>query len=93
MNTHTRNMNTNNNISTIKNKMYISVYEKNNKMIDNLDNIFSTIIKKRLDNIRNNIDMTKSNFELIKNNEYNMLLIHKRKQITNIDDIYDGIYE
>ena len=82
-----------NNISTIKNKMYISVYEKNNKMIDNLDNIFSTIIKKRLDNIRNNIDMTKSNFELIKNNEYNMLLIHKRKQITNIDDIYDGIYD
>ena len=82
-----------NNLSTIKNKMYISVYEKNNKMIDNLDNIFSTIIQKRLDNIHTNIDMTKSNFELIKNNEYNMLLIHKRRQITNIDDIYDGIYD
>ena len=75
----------------IKNKVEIN--NVNNNTINKLDNIFNTIIHKKIDNIHNNIDKIKSNFELIKNNKYNALLIRKNKQINNIDDIKNGIYD
>jgi exodeoxyribonuclease VII large subunit len=86
---------TKSNFYSIKKKMYMIIYEKNNKLIDNLDNKFNEIIINKFKNLKHDIDKIKSNIDIVKHNEYNALLINSinKKQIKSINELINGKYK
>lgn len=81
------------NMFSIKKKMYINIYDKNNNILNKLDTILDDLVIDRFKNIHYEIDKLKSNIDIMKHNEYNALLICNNKQIKSIDEIKNGKYK
>jgi exodeoxyribonuclease VII large subunit len=81
------------NMFSIKKKMYMNIYDKNNNILNKLDKIIDETVLNKFNNIRHNIDKIKSNIDVMKNNEYNAILLYNDKQIKSIDDIKNGKYK
>jgi exodeoxyribonuclease VII large subunit len=81
------------NMFSIKKKMYMNVYDKNNNILNKLDKMLDETILDRFKNIHHEIDKLKSNIDVMKHNEYNCILICNDKQIKSIDEIKNGKYK
>ncbi len=81
------------NMFSIKKKMYMNIYDKNNNILNKLDKILNDSVMDRFKNIHYEIDKLKSNIDIMKQNEYNALLICNNKQIKSIDEIKNGKYK
>ncbi len=80
------------NLFSAKKKMYLTVYDNNNKKIFELDKILDKILFDRILSVKSDLKNIKSNIDLIKTSQYNAVLIKKNKLIKSIDDIDDGVY-
>ena len=80
------------NMFSIKKKMYMNIYDKNNNILNKLDKIIDETVLNKFNKIRHNIDKIKSNIDVMKNNEYNAILLYNDKQIKSIDEIKNGKY-
>jgi len=80
------------NLFSSKKKMYLTVYDNNNKKIFELDKNVDKMLFDRILSVKSDLKNIKSNIDLIKTSQYNAVLIKKNKPIKSIDDIDDGIY-
>jgi exodeoxyribonuclease VII large subunit len=80
------------NLFSSKKKMYLTVYDNNNKKLFELDKNVDKMLFDRILSVKSDLKNIKSNIDLIKTSQYNAVLIKKNKPIKSIDDIDDGIY-
>ncbi len=80
------------NLFSTKKKMYLTVYDNNNKQIFELNKILDKFLFDKILTVKGDLKNIKSNIDLIKTTQYNAVLIKKNKPVKSVDFIEDGVY-